>query len=114
MTQLTQKNARFPNNPTIVGYVKLFFTTRSNLCSIGFVVLNNNLEGLQMRTILNFLKILPVFALAFFIGSIAVALIHSAAFFTAIPHFYWRGCSRAGVACLGLMTLTTIKRRARP
>jgi hypothetical protein len=30
-----------------------------------------------MRTILNFLRLLPVFALAFFIGSIAVALIHS-------------------------------------
>jgi hypothetical protein len=63
MTQLTQKNARFPNNPLdFVGYVKLFFTTWSNLCNIVFVVLNNNLEGLQMRTILNFLRLLPVFA----------------------------------------------------
>jgi hypothetical protein len=67
-----------------------------------------------MRTILNFLKILPVFALAFFIGSIAVALIHSTAFFTAIPALLLAGLLTNGVACLGLMTLTTIKRRARP
>jgi hypothetical protein len=99
MTQLTQKNAHFPNNPTFVGYVKLFFTTWSNLCSIGFVVLNNNLEGLQMRTILNFLRILPVFALAFFIGSIAVALIHSTALFYRNPSPFIGGVARG----LGLL-----------
>jgi hypothetical protein len=99
MTQLTQKNARFPNNPTIVGYVKLFFTTWSNLCSIGFVVLNNNLEGLQMRTILNFLRLLPVFALAFFIGSIAVALIHSTRLFYRNPGTFIGGVARG----LGLL-----------
>jgi hypothetical protein len=52
-----------------------------------------------MRTILNFLKILPVFALSFFIGSIAVALIHSAASFTAIPALLLAGML-AGWGCL--------------
>jgi hypothetical protein len=52
-----------------------------------------------MRTILNFLRLLPVFALAFFIGSIAVALIHSTAFFTAVPALLLAGLL-AGWGCL--------------
>jgi hypothetical protein len=51
-----------------------------------------------MRTILNFLRLLPVFALAFFIGSIAVALIHSTAPFT-IPALLLAGLL-AGWGCL--------------
>jgi hypothetical protein len=67
-----------------------------------------------MRTILNFLKILPVFALAFFIGSIA-PLIHSTAFFYRNPSPFIGGYARGmGLLAWGLMTLTTIKRRARP
>jgi hypothetical protein len=52
-----------------------------------------------MRTILNFLRLLPVFALAFFIGSIAVALIHSTAPFYCNPGTFIGGVARG----LGLL-----------